>query len=148
MRLILDPRRKKDTILGWEWLEPVSYGYDKEGWLASILCKAGCEDGSVDLAEIREPELSEDLMMNYIVRMAQSVSTSDEIGFVSADVSPSEMLEALQEVTWAIDDYCNDWNEPNPTDVTVLLPKLQSLVYRATKEGSMSEEELKASDIV
>ena len=67
MRLILDPRRKKDTILGWEWLEPVSYGYDKEGWLASILCKAGCEDGSVDLAEIREPELSEDLMMNYTV---------------------------------------------------------------------------------
>ena len=129
MRLILDPRRKKDTILGWEWLEPVSYGYDKEGWLQSILCKAGRGDGSVDLAEIREPELSEDFMMNY------TISTSAQTKPVASDVSPSEMLEALQEVTWAIDDYCNDWNTPNRTDVTVLLPKLQSLVYRATKEG-------------
>ena len=59
-----------------------------------------------------------------------------------------ELLEALQEVTWAIDDYCNDWNKPNPTAVTVLLPKLQSLVYRATKEGSMSEEELIANGII
>ena len=107
----------------------MSYGYDQEGQLASILAKVGSEDGSVSLTHIIEPELSEDLMLYY------TVSTSDEIGFVSADVSPSEMLEALQEVTWAIDDYCNDWNTPNRTDVTVLLPKLQSLVYRATKEG-------------
>ena len=136
MRLILDPKVvearakwKEQTVLGWEWIEPISYGYDQEGQLASILAKVGSEDGSVSLTHIIEPELSEDLMLYY------TVSTSDEIGFVSADVSPSEMLEALQEVTWAIDDYCNDWNTPNRTDVTVLLPKLQSLVYRATKEG-------------
>ena len=67
MRLILDPRRKEDTVLGFEWLEPVSYGYDKEGVLRTILCKGLMSDNSVSLVDIQEPELSEDLMMNYNV---------------------------------------------------------------------------------
>ena len=67
MRLVLDPRRKEDTVLGFEWLEPVSYGYDKEGVLRTILCKGLMSDNSVSLVDIQEPELSEDLMMNYNV---------------------------------------------------------------------------------
>jgi len=67
MRLVLDPRRKEDTVLGFEWLEPVSYGYDKEGILQTILCKGLMSDNSVSLIDIQEPELSEDLMMNYTV---------------------------------------------------------------------------------
>ena len=67
MRLVLDPRRQADTVLGFEWLEPVSYGYDNEGILQTILCKGLMSDNSVSLIEIQEPELSEDLMMNYSV---------------------------------------------------------------------------------
>ena len=74
MRLTLDPRRKGDTALGYEWLEPISYGYDQRGLLASVLCKGLKSDYSkrftydtVSLTEIREPDLSEDLMMNYNV---------------------------------------------------------------------------------
>jgi|TARA_Y100000310_G_scaffold170333_1_gene170478 hypothetical protein len=71
MRLILDPRRKDDTVLGYAWIEPISYGYDRDGILASMLCKALLADDTerctVSLIEIIEPELSEDLMMNYEV---------------------------------------------------------------------------------
>jgi hypothetical protein len=67
MRLVLNPRRKDDTVLGFKWLEPVSYGYDTEGRLQTILCKALMDDNSVILVDIQEPELSEDLMMNYEV---------------------------------------------------------------------------------
>ena len=67
MRLRLDPKRKEWTVLGFEWLEPVSYGYDKEGVLRTILCKGLMSDNSVSLVDIQEPELSEDLMMNYNV---------------------------------------------------------------------------------
>ena len=74
MRLILDPKVvearakwKEQTVLGWEWIEPISYGYDQEGQLASILAKVGAEDGSVSLTHIIEPELSEDLMLYYTV---------------------------------------------------------------------------------
>ena len=73
MKLILNPKLKEHTVLGWEWFEPISYGYDNKGILQSILCKAGHKDGSlppydvVDLVDIQEPELSEDLMMFYTV---------------------------------------------------------------------------------
>ena len=67
MRLVLDPRREDDTVLGFEWLEPVSYGYNTEGRLQSILCKGLMSDNSIQLFDIQEPELSEDLMMNYNV---------------------------------------------------------------------------------
>ena len=65
MRLVLNPKMKNYTVLGFEWLEPVSYGYDTEGHLQSILCKGIFSDDSLGLVEIIEPELSEDLMMNY-----------------------------------------------------------------------------------
>ena len=67
MRLVLDPRRKGDTVLGFDWLEPISYGHDQEGVLQTILCKGVFSDNSVMLVNIQEPELSEDLMMNYNV---------------------------------------------------------------------------------
>jgi hypothetical protein len=69
MRLVLNPRRKDDTILGFKWLEPVSYGYDKEGILKTILCKGIFSEGSIGLVAIIEPELSEDLMMNYKIEV-------------------------------------------------------------------------------
>ena len=65
MKLYLDPRREKDTVLGFAWLEPVSYGYDKDGCLKTILCLGDFSDDQVGLVDIREPELSEDFMMNY-----------------------------------------------------------------------------------
>ena len=45
------------------------------------------------------------------------------------------LFDALQEVTWAIEAYADDWNTDSPTDVTVLLPKLQYAVlsYQRTK---------------
>lgn len=68
MRLVLDPRRKDNTILGFDWLEPISYGYDAKGFLQSMLCKGLMSDNSVCLVELTEPEISEDLMMNYCVK--------------------------------------------------------------------------------
>ena len=74
MRLILDPMHEKDTVLGFEWLEPVSYGYDHQGTLQSILCKAPLgDDFSIELITVQEPELSEDLFEYY------TVETFDEV---------------------------------------------------------------------
>ena len=70
MRLILDPMHEQDTVLGFEWLEPVSYGYDHQGTLQSILCKAPLgDDYRIELITVQEPELSEDLFEYYTVEM-------------------------------------------------------------------------------
>jgi len=71
MRLELDPRHTDRTVLGWDWLEPISYGYDHKGFLQSILCKAPFSDGTVMLVDIIEPEISEDLMMYYNIAKAK-----------------------------------------------------------------------------
>ena len=69
MRLILDPMHEKDTVLGFEWLEPVSYGYDAKGVLQSILCKAPLADGyRIDLFTVEATEL-DDVFMYYTVEM-------------------------------------------------------------------------------
>jgi hypothetical protein len=67
MRLKLHPRRKKNTVLGFPWIEPISYGYDQAGHLASMFCKGEFSDGSVGPLILHEPEISEDLIMNYVV---------------------------------------------------------------------------------
>ena len=70
MRLILDPMHEKDTVLGFPWLEPISYGYDTKGQLQTILCKAPLgDDYRIELITVQEPELSEDLFEYYTVEM-------------------------------------------------------------------------------
>jgi len=66
MRFVLNPKHVDKTYLGYEWFEPISYGYDSKGFLETILCKASYAD-EVDLISITGQDISEDLMMNYIV---------------------------------------------------------------------------------
>tara|TARA_Y100000310_G_scaffold279871_1_gene299252 strand:- start:104 stop:310 length:207 start_codon:yes stop_codon:yes gene_type:complete len=66
MRLILNPKREDKTALGFDWIEPISYGYDSKGFLKTILCKASYGD-EVDLICITGEDIGEDLMMNYTV---------------------------------------------------------------------------------
>lgn len=66
MRLTLNPKRKDETYLGFDWIEPISYGYDSKGFLKTILCKASYGD-EVDLICITGEDIGEDLMMNYTV---------------------------------------------------------------------------------
>ena len=40
MRLVLNPDHERRTIMGYPWMEPVSYGYDSKGNLASMVFKA------------------------------------------------------------------------------------------------------------
>lgn len=70
MRLVLalHPSSKMDTVLGFEWFEPVSYGYSSEGILRTIVGIAPYSDNSWGLFTIEEPELHDDLMMNYVVQ--------------------------------------------------------------------------------
>ena len=69
MRLILDPMHEKDTVLGFPWLEPVSYGYDHLGTLQSLLCKAPLgDDYRIDLFTVEATEL-DDVFMYYTVEM-------------------------------------------------------------------------------
>ena len=80
MRLILNPNRKDNPYLGFECIEPISYGYDSKGFLKTILCKALYGDtgtftidaavsssGEVGLICITGEDIGEDLMMNYTV---------------------------------------------------------------------------------
>jgi hypothetical protein len=66
MRLILNPKHADKTYLGYEWLEPISYGYDSKGFLKTILCKAPLNN-NVELVDITGQDIGEDLMMNYTV---------------------------------------------------------------------------------
>tara|TARA_R100000306_G_scaffold45824_1_gene43646 strand:+ start:759 stop:968 length:210 start_codon:yes stop_codon:yes gene_type:complete len=67
MRFVLGEYGAKHTFLGFTWLEPISYGYDAKGMLQSVLCKGPMSDGEIMLVNISQPDLSEDLMMNYKV---------------------------------------------------------------------------------
>ena len=44
-----------------------------------------------------------------------------------------ELLAALIEVTADIEAYCEDHNSDHPTDVTVVLPKLQAAIRKAMR---------------
>ena len=70
MRLVLalHPSRKKDTVLGFEWFEPQSFGYNQDGELTTIVGIAPYSDNSWGLFAIEEPELHDDLMINYVVQ--------------------------------------------------------------------------------
>ena len=72
MRLIPNKMRGKDT-LGYEWLEPVSYGYDHQGTLQSILCRTPLgDDFTIELVTIESSEL-DGLFMHYIVETFDEV---------------------------------------------------------------------------
>ena len=70
-RLVLQPRHREKTILGYEWLEPLSYGYDGNGHLESIVCLAP-QGEELCLVDISQPEVSEDLMVFYTVQPVQT----------------------------------------------------------------------------
>ena len=83
MRLVLDPSKKKDTLLGFEWFEPISYGYDQEGRLETIVGIAPFFDntlvmGKVGIFAIEGPELHDDLMMNYLVQQWGNGGNADD----------------------------------------------------------------------
>ena len=61
MKLKINPTYKERSILGYDQLELLSFGYNQEGILQSVLCMS-----ELGLVDIREPELSEDLSMHYI----------------------------------------------------------------------------------
>ena len=42
-----------------------------------------------------------------------------------------DLLDALEEVTGLIEEYCEDHNSDRPTDVTVVLPRLKAAIAKA-----------------
>jgi hypothetical protein len=69
IRFVLDPARKDNTYLGWESLNvwKVIVQEERETWL----CIAQLEDGSQAMVTVIEPDLSEDLFMNYSVEYVE-----------------------------------------------------------------------------
>ena len=51
-----------------------------------------------------------------------------------------ELFEAIKEVVWALESYCNDWNSTQPTDVTVCLPQLKIAMAKAVGIKEYFEE--------
>jgi len=47
----------------WDWVEPISYGYDNDGMLVTMMAHAQYQ-GRVRLVEF-EPPMIDDLMANY-----------------------------------------------------------------------------------
>ena len=77
MRLIPNKMRGKDT-LGYEWLEPVSYGYDHLGTLQSILCRTPLgDDFTIELVTIESSEL-DGLFMHYFVETFDEVECREQ----------------------------------------------------------------------
>ena len=51
-----------------------------------------------------------------------------------------ELFEAIKEVVWALESYCDDWNSTHPTDVTVCLPQLKIAMAKAVGIKEYFEE--------
>ena len=64
MRLYLQDRFSENTILGYEFVEPVSYGYCKDGKLRSIVCRVPFARHHIGLVAVEGDEL-DDLMLHY-----------------------------------------------------------------------------------
>ena len=61
MKLILDPRHATKSVLGYAQLELLSFGYNQEGILQSVVCMS-----EIGLVVCNEPEISDDLIEYYI----------------------------------------------------------------------------------
>ena len=61
MKLKINPTDKERSILGYEQLELLSFGYNQEGILQSVVCMS-----EIGLVVINEPEISDDLIEYYI----------------------------------------------------------------------------------
>ena len=61
MKLKINPTYKERSILGYEKLELLSFGYNQEGILQSVVCMS-----EIGLVVINEPEISDDLIEYYI----------------------------------------------------------------------------------
>ena len=64
MRLHLQDRFSENTILGYEFAEPVSFGYCQDGKLRSIVCRVPFARHHIGLVAFEGDEL-DDLMMHY-----------------------------------------------------------------------------------
>ena len=61
----LQKEREDKTILGWKTLTIVDFGYDARGDVQTAIIISGGREPM--LFNITEPEITEDLMMNYSV---------------------------------------------------------------------------------
>ena len=61
----LNEERKDSTVLGWKTLTIVDFGYDARGDVQTAIIISGGREPM--LFNITEPEITEDLMMNYSV---------------------------------------------------------------------------------
>jgi hypothetical protein len=63
---------------------------------------------------------------------AQNPGYATSAGYAKMFAAAPELLQALIDVTADIEAYCEDHNSDHPTDVTVVLPKLQAAIHKAT----------------
>ena len=61
MKLKINPTYKERSILGYDQLELLSFGYNQEGILQSVVCMS-----EIGLVVFNEPEISADLIEYYI----------------------------------------------------------------------------------
>ncbi len=61
MKLKINPTYKERSILGYDQLELLSFGYNQEGILQSVVCMS-----EIGLVVFNEPEISDDLIEYYI----------------------------------------------------------------------------------
>ena len=67
IRFCLSEEQRKFTALGYDYVEPVSYGYDSTGDLASMVCKVWSKGEKPNLMTLTGMDIHEDLMMFYDV---------------------------------------------------------------------------------
>jgi len=72
LSLVLTDRGRKHTSLGFERIEVIDFGYDKDGALETVLCVGEYSEGHVPtgtfgIFPIVGEDISDDLFMNYNV---------------------------------------------------------------------------------
>jgi hypothetical protein len=78
LTMVLTESGREHTTLGWEQLDIVDFGYDKDGALETVLCvgeytsKDG-PTGTFGIFTIMGEDIGEDLFMNYEVKVEAPV---------------------------------------------------------------------------
>jgi hypothetical protein len=72
IKMVLGEGKKDRTILGWDSVRIIDFGYDAEGDIQTVVAigeyvNQDGPTGSFGVFSIHEPDISEDLWMNYDV---------------------------------------------------------------------------------
>ena len=121
---------------GWEWCSAPKFDGRKARY--SDLPNGRCiVSMAKHFAAVIDGELHDSwdsrskMVYGYWIKTHEGIDPEEERKHARLMAAAPDLLDALEEVTGLIEEYCEDHNSDRPTDVTVVLPRLKAAIAKA-----------------